>query len=284
MPNFSTENFKILFDAKWPTTGLSENISRIDRRILQREYRELKRIAPRRWSQQKKYFVGEHDGNLSMVGGSNRFEEHLAIALWRLAGLWSRPGGGAFRLLDYQFPLRAQQSDEGIGEVDLLGITDRGRLAVIELKVKPEGSTSRGESPAAALFQGLRYAAIVDANRAEIAKEAKLRFDANIVEEAPIVQIFAPKAWWNGWMQLGGSTRKAAGHWEPEFAKLTRNVEALLGVAVECVALDNLRPENIGYGSNGRQPQIDGAPALYPVRLGEASAIGRAVPSFRRDA
>ena len=78
---------------------------------------------------------------------------------------------------------------------------------VIELKVKPKGENYRGDSPAAALMQGLRYAAIVEANIKVIAGEAKRhpgdRFkDVTIVEESPIVQILAPKSWWRGWLEL----------------------------------------------------------------------------------
>ena len=51
-------------------------------------------------------------------------------------------------MLYYQFPLKAKQADKGIGKVDLRGATDRGRLIVIELKVKSEkksgGSDARG--------------------------------------------------------------------------------------------------------------------------------------------
>ena len=79
----------------------------------------------------------------------------MAIARSNMKGSWPCPDGGRFRLLDYQFPLKARQSDAGIGKVDLLGVTDRGRLTVIELKVKPPGDNARGESPVAALLPGL---------------------------------------------------------------------------------------------------------------------------------
>ena len=201
----------------------------------------------------------------------------MAIALWRLKRFWPRPDGARYRLLDYQFPLKAQQSDRAVGKVDLLGVTDQGRLMVIELKVKPQGKNSRGENPAAALIQGLRYAAIVEANCGAIAVEAARRFNVRIVRESPIVQILAPKAWWCGWFDLGASTRKAAGRWEPEFVKLARDVEKKLGLAVDCVALDNLVRADIAYGSDGKQPQLGRAPALYPVRMG----IGESVPQLR---
>ena len=148
---------------------------------------------------------------------------------------------------------------------------------VIELKVKPQGKNSRGENPAAALMQGLRYAAIVEANCGAIAAEAARRFNVLIVGESPIVQILAPKAWWRGWFELGDSTRKAVGRWEPEFFKLARDVEEKLGLAVECLALDDLDHADIAYGADCKQPQLGRATALYPVRIG----IGEALPQHR---
>lgn len=201
----------------------------------------------------------------------------MAIALWNLKGCWQRPSGDLFRLLDYQFPLLARRSDKCIGEVDLLGVTDQGRLMVIELKVKPRHDNSRGESPAAALMQGLRYAAIVEANRSDIAAEAVSRFNVKIVMAPPVVQVLAPKAWWRGWLELGDSTRRAAGYWEPQLSKLARDVEKRLGVAVECVAFDDVDAD-IDYGSDRKTPQLGRAPALYPVRAGFCKALAPHLP------
>ena len=51
----------------------------------------------------------------------------------------------------------------------------------------------------AAFMQGLRYAAIVEANHSVIAAEAARCFNVKIIEEPPVVQILAPKAWWRAW-------------------------------------------------------------------------------------
>ena len=276
---FTPEMFNILFNKRWTTTGLAKDISKVDGDALSREYEKLRLCAPRRSVRNKRYFVG-HDGSRSTADRSNREEEHLAISLWELNKCWPRLDDGRFRLLDYQFPLKAQRSDKGIGKVDLLGVTDQGRLMVIELKVKPKGESNRGDSPAAALMQGLRYAAIVEANLEVIAKEVESclgdRFKGvTIVEESPIVQILAPKSWWRGWLDLGASTRKAAGHWEPEFSKLTRDVEKRLGVAVECMALDKLA--NFANGADRKTPQLNRVPALCPVRPDNEPPIGQAL-------
>ena len=119
--------------------------------------------APRRT---RGYFVG-HDGTTPSQGKSNRSEEHLAMALFR-AGQMALPDGERLRWLDYQFPLKAKRSDQGIGKIDLLGLTDEGRLCVVELK------TARStEDPRIALLQGLAYAAIVEANLERIAMDGE---------------------------------------------------------------------------------------------------------------
>ena len=272
MSKLSPETFNILFNKEWNMRDLAKDISEVDGDALSCEYEKLRRCAPRRLDQNKCYFVG-HDGNLTTAKRSSRYEEHLAIALWNLKKCWPRLDDGRFCLLDYQFPLNARQSDKGIRGVDLLGVTKQGRLLVIELKV---GKINGRNSPAAALMQGLRYAAIVEANLKVIAAEVKSRFKCvTIAEESPIVQILAPKSWWCGWLKLGASTRKAAGHWEPEFSNLTQDVEKRLGVAVECMALDKLA--DIAYGPKGNKPRLNRVPALCPVQPDNEPPIGQAL-------
>ena len=278
MSNLSPGNFNILFKQKWHLTGLAEATSKVDQSALCDEYEELRRCAPRRSC----YFVG-HDGNLSTAARSNRSEEHLAIALWNLKECWPRLDSGWFRLLDYQFPLQAQQQDKDIGKVDLLGVTDKGRLMVIELKVKPKGKNNRGDSPAAALMQGLRYAAIVEANLKMIAAEVESRpggrfKDVTIVDESPIVQILAPESWWRAWFGLNDLTRKRSGDWEIKFCNLAGNVENRLGVTVECMALNS--DADITYGPDGKMPRLNPAPALCPVRPDNEPPIGQALSAF----
>ncbi len=271
----------ILFEKRWTTKGLANDISETDRGVLCREYEELRSCAPQRGIDGKKYFVAQHDGRLLGSGRSNRFEEHLAVALWRAKKCWPRPCGGWFRLLDYQVPLKARQSDRRIGKVDLLGIADCGRLVVIELKVRPQGNGGRGENPMAALMQGLRYSAIVDSNRALIAKEAEDRFNVKISLKPPVVMVLAPKAWWTGWLQLDGSTGKTAGNWEAQFTGLADDVERQLDVAIEFMALDDVGIDDFVFEPDRREPKLKLVPALYPVRPDEAPAIGTALPSGR---
>ena len=284
MSNFSPRNFPILFRDDWHTTGLAYDIAQVDRDALFREYNALVQCAPRRSDRNLPYFPEEHKGKLPESAKGPWSEKHLARALWNLKGWWPRPNGGQFRLLDYEFPLWTQRSEDSeLGEIDLIGVTDQDRLVVIELKVRPRNK-QRGETPAKALMQGLRYAAVVQANRDVIADEAKRCFKVTIKAGPPIVQVLAPQAWWKGWLELGEPTRKKAGYWEPEFTKLAQDIEDPLGVTVEFIALDDLNDTAItyiAYGSNGKMPQLNHTPTLYPVRPSEVLPIGKALSPHR---
>ena len=137
---------------------------------------------------------------------------------------------------------------------------------VIELKVKPDGVNNRGNTPAAAMLQGLRYAAIVQSNHGSIAREMEQKFDCSIPNEPPIVQVLAPENWWRGWMELKGSTRCAAGNWEIAFGKLARDIEEQIGITIECAALDVKRGQ-ISLNKDGR-PRLDRTPELRFLNLG----------------
>lgn len=245
------------------TTGLAAYIAEIDVNALCREYEETIGSAPRRSTLGKSYFVG-HSGVTSSGKWSNRREEHYAVALWNLDLAWPQPSGGEFRLLDYQVPLKARQSDRAVGKIDLIGITDRGRLMVIEVKVAPDRGGARGDTPVHALLEGLRYAAVAWANIDAIAAEAKICFETVIVKEPPVVQILADRAWWRGWLHMAGSTRNAAGDWEAPFARLVRAVEDRLGLAIQCQALEDA---SLTMGLEGRPPALDREPAAHAVDL-----------------
>jgi len=84
-------------------------------------------------------------GIRSSASGSNRLEEHTAIALVNLDRFWL-PGGGWFRSLDYQVPLKAKQADARVGKIDLLEVSERGGPVVVELKVRAQAG-SCGDTP-----------------------------------------------------------------------------------------------------------------------------------------
>ena len=251
------------FSKTWPATDLALAIAQIDRSTLVREYEKAVSTAPRRHDRALPYFVPEHNGRLAENDTRKRFEEHLAMAIWRLGNRrLARLDGGWFQFLDYQFPLKDAQANPGVGKIDLLGIANCGRLVVTELKVAR--STGRGDSPMKALMQRLRYAAIVEANSDEIAREAA--GDRGVLVDSsrrPIVQILAPKKWWRGWLNLGDSTRKKAGWWEHRFAVLTDDIENRLGIEIECLAMDDIQMDALYQRPS--EPTLPKPPTLYPV-------------------
>ena len=268
MTEFSPGPFPTLFRERWTTTGLAGAIRGIDVAALCGEYDRLWKSAPSRHARDKSYFVG-HDGRVQARNPGSPAEEHLAIALWRLDARWPRAGGGEMRLLDYQFPLKAWRTDAGLGKVDLLGVTDQGRLAVVELKVRRKDG-SRGGTPLLALMEGLRYAAVVHANHRAIAAEARSRFGIDVTDEPPIVQILAPEDWWRGWCDMVPRTRTAAGRWEADFVELAARLEARLGTVIECVSLQGTSLTDVTWDTHG--PRLVQTPPTRPVGLDDGAS------------
>lgn len=283
MTAFSPAGFRLLFRECPNTTGLARKIAAIDRNLLHDEYGKLMVRAPRRADRDKQWFVPGHDGRLANGVLSAWREKHVARALWNCKGAWSLPSGGRFRLLDYEFSLHAHRSD-GAGKIDLVGVATDERFIAIEMKVhgKRTGSGSRSipDKPVTALLQGLRYAAIVEANLTDIAEAARQSCNEHIAEKRPTVQVLATKICWNAWMGIGSSQRKAIPAWERELAKLVADIETRIGIAVQCLALD---ADHTDLRIGCPKPIFKGVPALCQVRPGELDLFGPALP-WRPDA
>ena len=285
---FSPDRFKLLFGSAWSTTDLAEKTESINRRLLQNEYECLKKIAPQRSARGKSYF-SDHDGSISTnrrienspKADRKRFEEHLCIALWHLAAIWPNSSDGTIQLLDYQFPLQSTRHDRQVGNIDLLGLTQTGRIVVVEVKVPIRDEKKRGDPPVAALFQGLRYSAIVQANLAAITGEIRRRFNLQVTESQPALHILAPKDWWKRWTALASSTRRKAGNWEREFIRLVNDVEKLIGIRVECFALE-VDECDLDYGIDSRRPRLRKVPRMFPVLLDKAQLFGPALIPVQR--
>jgi hypothetical protein len=173
-------------------------------------------------------------------------------------------------LLDYQVPLKANQADARVGKIDLLGVSDRGRLMVIELKVQPKAGGRRGDPPPMALLEGLRYAAILEGDFEAIASEARRRFGVKISSKPPILVVLAPCTWWRGWIGT-----PAAGAWGAPFGSLLHAIQTRIGLAIECFAFDDVQ---LICGLSGRAPRLGPVPKLYPVRYEPSVVIGDALP------
>lgn len=252
-----------LFRARWCDTGLEDSIVSVDADELADEYRKLRKSAPRRsnpyFSRRRKGTTAERSPDTPRI----QWEPRYAIALWNLQYSWPRRGGGWHHLLDYQVPLKDIQANGKIGKIDLVGITDQGRFMVIELKCPRSG---RGQSPAHALMEGLRYAAIVEANIHTLASSARKRFGCKTDAEAPpIVQVLGPISWWRAWLD-SGLKKRAVGNWDRAFAHLASAIEKRIGVTVECMATDT----GIAEAADGlcrRTPSLGLPPTLCAVHL-----------------
>lgn len=267
MQSFSPFEFPILFHPSDWGSFLEQGISKIDYNELYAEYQKLKHHAPRRALRGSNYLSPNRNGYLMGHAAPNRFEEHLAIAIWR-ARTFFYPSGEKIDYLDYQVPLKAKASDTGLGKVDLLAVSGSGRLIVTELKVQKN-------TPLRALTQGIRYAAILDANIKELSKEIEQKFGVNVKIMTPAVQILAPKYWWNNWIGITGSRRNRVGNWEQEFVKLINiiNEDSEIGITIECVAIDDIKPEELDYGPKRSEPKLRRKLSLHFVRPTETPAI-----------
>lgn len=257
---------------KWGTRGLANEIGNITNHKLIEEYGSLLANPPRRGEVGKKYFIKTHNGCVSGKGGSNRFEEHLAMALWNQGRklIWPCNKGNII-LLDYQFPLKAWLKDSKIGKVDLLGITKNGQLTIIELKVMGKNKYP-SNSPLDALIQALRYAAIIEGNMDFIKKEAKKNWDIPELDDKPLIQLMAPKLWWDHWLKPESRRHKSMGDWQETFIELLAAIEDKLGLVTECFALKNLIDEDIDWKRTGEnKPELppSGNPFHSLVRIGE---------------
>jgi hypothetical protein len=220
-------------------------------------YRQLRDIdAPER---KNPYFVESHNGISSSGAISTRGEEHLALALFnasRAKKVFNLPDGRSIDFIDYQTPLKAKQSDKGIGKVDLFGIVDRKLPAVIELKIESAGK-GQPDTPLGALLEGLAYCAIIEGNISTIAEEAAIKFDIQMAEVPPALVVLAPKEYWQKYLQ-----NKNAGDWLPELTKTSRQFREELNIEILLLAMTDSRYE---MGLDGTPAKLTGKCDLAQV-------------------
>lgn len=223
-------------------TTFGEVAAAMDAVDLGEMYEELAASAPRRHSRNKRYFVG-HNGVPSTVGKSNRKEEHLAIALCNGSDTITLGAANTLTLLDYQVPLKARQTDSGVGKVDLVGATGSGDIAVVELKVTT--ATSSGDTPLRALLEAFAYCAIIEANAHEISAEIAETYGLDVDSGRPCLVVMGPERYWSAWP----SARLAAVY------GLSDRLAETLGMHIWFVNLGNV---DVATGSAGNKPQLLG--------------------------
>ena len=240
---------------KWSRSVMADQIGAIDLAAISSEFHGLRQDAPRR---SRPYFVG-HNGIPSSFKPSNRREEHIAIALYNLDRMWHLGQVGNFRIIDYQVPLKSRQSDCGIGKIDLMGITD-DHILVIELKVTAQKG-GRGDPPITALLEGLRYAAIVDANMARLSSELQNRSYMTVPRtSSPSVLVVGEQSWWEEWR--ADPDANAAFQYLHD---LTVDISRDLNLDIYYAELSNVTLQR--YGGNGMPPILSGEPAFRLIDL-----------------
>ena len=216
-------------------------------------YKQLRDIeAPKR---QNPYFVDSHNGIASSGSSSTRREEHLALALFngsRANKEFILPDGRLIDFIDYQTPLKAKQSDKGIGKVDLFGAIDSRHPAVVELKIKGANG-SYADSPLHALLEGLAYCAIIEANISAISSEAKTKHDIQFSKGAPALVVLAPENY---------LTHKVAGNWLPELLKMANQLSNTLDMEIMLLAMTDAGFE---MGLDGASAKLTGDCHLVSV-------------------
>lgn len=212
---------------------------------LVQKYKSLLEKAPRRHERGKKYFVG-HDVFSGGKVNSNRKEEHLAGALFNECRKGKRfllPDKRKLQIIDYQFPLKARQSDKGVGKVDLMGVINDQTPCVIELKVDQKGG-GKADTPLRALLEGLAYCAIVEANKKEIWKEAQGNLGITFKGPRPHLMILGTANYWSYYLN-----QPSAGSWRPALNKLIADFKA---APLPSASLISLGRANFNYATGNR--------------------------------
>ena len=173
--------------------------------------------------------------------------------------MWHLDQVGNFRIIDYQVPLKSRRSDYGIGKIDLMGITD-DHLLVIELKVITQ-KRGRGDPPITALLEGLRYAAVVDANMACLSSELQNRSNMTVQRtSSPSVLVVGEQSWWEEWR-----TDTDANTAFQYLHDLTVDISKELNLDIHYAELSNVVLQR--YGGNGIPPILSGELAFRLIDL-----------------
>lgn len=216
----------------------------LDIECLARQYREIRCKAPRRHQKKRKYLF-ERSGIPSSGESSNQGEKHLAIALYhkfRTPDAMLLPSRQRLEILDYEVPLFAVGSKDRVGSVDMLGLIDGERLAVLELKVKG------GDAPFGATLEALVYAAILEQNLEDIGLELECA-GYGVLQPKPLEIIVLARA--DYWQEFNLYDKA----WLKKLARTLSKISRALSLNIQFIELE------IGHlemGLGGTRPELDG--------------------------
>jgi hypothetical protein len=230
--------------------------------------------APRRHEAGDSYLTA-YSKRLSGSRRKNRDEEHLALALIhqaRKSGPLALPGGaGAFEPIHGPVPLASGPPDKavgeddpnwGVGDLSLLGLGPEDRLAAVLLKFVAPGATRPGvgETPLRALLTGLGQAAIVAANRAELAEELTAAGVRAPADEPPLLMLVATPQYWK--LCRKREAQKGAA-WIKEHERLAREIQEETGVRVLYLGIE--LQGDPGWSYTEGTPVLDAPARLFPA-------------------
>jgi hypothetical protein len=233
----------LLFSRRWPKSSLADDIANMDVALYLDGYRDLIAQAPARPSNRP--YLGGRTGFPNAKGVTNRREEHFAIAMVNGQQGFKLPDGTALELLDYQVPLKARRADREIGKIDMFGLTEHGRPVVVELKVIGHSDGS-SDPPPVALLEGLRYAAIIEANLERIAHELRTKFGREMRTEKPDVVILGEAEWWSRWLATDDMVKSA----------LEKKAQAFSQALDLGIVFASLPDTQIQYGQQTTAPRL----------------------------
>ncbi len=249
--------------------GFRQAAAELSGEALAKDYEDELAQAPRRSAAGRRYLA-----NRTKPRRGSREDDQLAMALSRWChanGPIALPDETAVAFLDFQIPLQSAQPDRadpsdpnlGIGKVDLLGLTDTGRLVVTALKyVAADGArVGTGDTPLRSLLETLASCAVVEANREALAAEVAERFEREPSDERPLLLVLGTARYWE--LSRRREAQKGAA-WINQMERLQREIEEQFGVRVvyaglELPAAPAWSDDEHGWPALGEPPRIQPA-------------------------
>lgn len=241
-------------------TGFRKAAMELSGESLLELYEQQKESAPRRHEADKKYF-GSHEGVLPSKPKTDK-DDHLALALYNRCkdeGPLELPDGSPLDLIDYHVNLQQTKDDKAVGNINLLGVTEDDRLAVIVLKfVAPQATRgTTGDTPLRGLIEGLAYSAILSANIDDVVADAKSELGRKISKEPPIVLILGNLRYWELCRKRDAQSGAA---WIAEMERLAREVGTSIGIEVRYLGIE--LAGDPGWKTADTRPELEGPPEV----------------------
>jgi hypothetical protein len=243
-------------------------------------YARERAAAPRRREAGKRYLVG-HNTKLASQRRPGRDSEHAALALALHCRSGARlelpqrperdPEDNALEVVHALVPLRSAPVDRALGpedpnhgveRIDALALGPGARLAVLAIRyVAPDAERVRvGDTPLAALLEGLAGCAIAAANREALAQELAAAGRRLPSDAPPLLALLGSPRYWE--LSRKRTPQKGA-PWIKEMERLASEIAEHTGVEVLYLTLRVEGSPGWSYAQGA--PAFDAAPRLAPA-------------------